>query len=72
MEGQNRESSSDERLELFWDPRVLMKFWFDAVSQAMETYYRSAAFLSFLQHGLRTFNAPESPPEATTDRQTLI
>jgi hypothetical protein len=44
-------------LEWPWDPRAFYKLWLGAVSQAMEAYLRSAAFLELMQQGLKTMSA---------------
>jgi hypothetical protein len=36
-----------------WDPRVLRTLWFEALSEAMDAYLRSTAFLELMQCSLR-------------------
>jgi len=43
---------------LFWDPRALRKLWFEAMSQAMDGYLRSTAFLELMQQNIRTMAEP--------------
>ena len=43
---------------LFWDPRILRKLWFETMSQAMDEYLRSTAFLELMQQSLRTMAEP--------------
>ena len=43
---------------LFWDPRILRKLWFETMSQAMDEYLRSTAFLELMQQSLRTMTEP--------------
>jgi len=33
----------------FWDPRLLQKRWLEVLSQAMDGYLRSTAFLEFMR-----------------------
>ena len=33
----------------FWDPRLLQKKWLEVLSQAMDGYLRSTAFLEFMR-----------------------
>jgi hypothetical protein len=53
---------------LFWDARILRRFWLDALSHAMDGYLRSTAFLEFMQQSLRmvssTANSVTHPSES--------
>jgi hypothetical protein len=60
-----QDNSSKQRAPLLWDPRAVMKFWFDAWSQAMDGYLRSAAFLRLMQQG---FGVQETASERKADR----
>jgi hypothetical protein len=55
----------------FWDPRVLRKFWFDAMSQAMDSHLRSVAFLELMQHTLRSMNGPMLVPNGAPELQPV-
>ncbi len=48
-----------------WDSRAFLKIWFDAWTQAAESYLRSAAFLRLMQTG---FGAQDSRAERKEGR----
>ena len=39
---------------IFWDPRVLRRYWLDSLSQLSDGYLRSVAFLELMQSSLQT------------------
>jgi hypothetical protein len=66
MDARQNASPPLQRVELLWDPRVLWKFWFEAMSQATDAYLRSAAFLQLMQHGLSAMSASQSVQDDTS------
>jgi hypothetical protein len=57
MDSRRPAGPAQEQVAWLWDPRAFYKLWFDSMSQAMDAYLRSTAFLQFMQHGLRTMSA---------------
>jgi len=47
-------------LESFPDPRELRNLWFASLSQAMDGYMRSAAFLEWMRHALRVMTESQA------------
>ena len=43
----------DRRRDMLWNPRDLRMLWFETLSEAMDGFYRSTAFLELMQYGLR-------------------
>ena len=57
---------------LFSNPRVLQKRWLDALSQAMDGYLRSAAFLDYVQSGIRAMSTPTHSTRTAAGRSDEI
>jgi hypothetical protein len=70
MEPRRDLGPSREPVEWLWDPRAFYKLWFDAMSQAMDAYLRSAAFLRLMQHGFRSMSAPGSTKDEAESGST--
>ena len=55
--GPGAQPSADDVPDIFarelWDPRVQCKYWLAGMSQAIDAWMRSVAFLEFMQHGLQ-------------------
>jgi hypothetical protein len=59
---------------LFWDARILRKYWLEAMTQATDGYLRSPAFLELMQQGMKTMTlamaAPQHEPSADSPKRS--
>jgi hypothetical protein len=56
----------------FWDPRQLQKKWLEVLSQTMDGYLRSTAFLEFIHQCSGTSAPGDSARNAVTPRDEII